>query len=86
LFGMKQLESQGWTLALVAPGATMALLTYGYAGAVDWRMGALMAIGGFLAISSGVALAHRLPERALKGAFGIFLFVAAFVLLLTSFR
>ncbi|HEX7927218.1 MAG TPA: sulfite exporter TauE/SafE family protein [bacterium] len=86
LFGMKQLEAQGWTLALVAPGATAALLTYGHAGEVHWRTGVLLAVGGFAAISPGVALAHKLPERLLRGAFGVFLWFAAAGLFLTSLR
>jgi hypothetical protein len=86
LFGMKQLEAQGWTLALVAPGATAALLTYGYEGEVHWRTGILLAVGGFAAISSGVALAHKLPERLLRGAFGVFLGFAAAGLFVASLR
>jgi hypothetical protein len=86
LFGTRQLEAQGWTLALVAPGATMALATYGLASQVNWRMGVLLAIGGFLAVSPGVALAHRLPERPLKGSFGVFLLLAAGMLFWTSLR
>ncbi len=84
LFGAKQLEAQGWTLALVAPGATMALVTYGIGSQVNWRMGVLLALGGFLAVSPGVALAHRLPERLLKGSFGVFLLLAAAALAWTS--
>jgi hypothetical protein len=84
LFGMRQLAAQGMALALVAPGATIALVTYGRAGEVNWRMGILLAAGGFLAVSPGVSLAHRLPERLLKGSFGGFLLLAALTLFWTS--
>lgn len=36
---------------------------YGPAGMVDWQSGVLLAVGGMTAVSSGVARAHRLPER-----------------------
>jgi uncharacterized membrane protein YfcA len=86
LFGMRQLAAQGMALALVAPGATIALITYGLGNQVNWTMGVLLAVGGFLAVSPGVALAHRLPERLLKGSFGVFLLLAAGTLYWTSLR
>jgi uncharacterized membrane protein YfcA len=46
----------------------------------------LLAVGGFAAVSPGVALAHRLPERLLRGSFGLFLLLAAAGLFITSLR
>jgi uncharacterized membrane protein YfcA len=66
-FGItKQTTAQGLSLALVAPGAIVALVTYAAAGRVDWAVGIPLAMGGLLSISWGVALAHRLPEKMLR--------------------
>jgi uncharacterized membrane protein YfcA len=79
-FGRRQAESQGLGLALVAPGTVIALATYTGAGRVDWPVGVPLAIGGLAAISSGVAAAHRLPERQLRLAFCGLLVVTAALL------
>lgn len=75
-FGASQTAAQGLGLALVTPGTLIALWTYAHAGHVDWLVGAPLAIGGVLSISTGVALAHSLPERRLR-----VLFCAALILL-----
>ena len=79
-FGLRQIEAQGLGLALVAPGLLIALATYAGAGQVDWPVGIPLALGGMLAISAGVAAAHRLPERGLRLAFCCFLTVSAALL------
>lgn len=76
-FGMTQTAAQGMALALVSPGAVVALCTFAYAGHVNWQVGIPLAIGGILSVSAGVALAHRLPERRLRLAFSIALMVLA---------
>jgi hypothetical protein len=68
-FGVRQFQAQGLGLAIVCPGATIALFTYAGAGQVDWLLGVPLAAGGTLAISAGVAAAQRLPERPLRFAF-----------------
>ena len=81
-FGVRQVEAQGLGLALVAPSALLALLTYAGAGQVDWLAGIPLALGGTAAISFGVALAHRLPERRMRLAFcGLLLITAALLAL-----
>lgn len=65
-FGATQTAAQGLGLAMVTPGALVALWTYAQAGHVDWAVGIPMALGGVLSISWGVALAHHLPERRLR--------------------
>lgn len=80
LFGRRQAEGQGLGLALVAPGTVIALATYAGAGQVDWPVGIPLAIGGLAAISSGVVVAHRLPERQLRLAFSALLLVTAALL------
>jgi hypothetical protein len=77
-FGMRQATAQGMALALVIPGSTIALATYAAAGNVDWNLGLPLAVGGVLSVSTGVALAHRLPERRLRLGFcGLLLLTAA---------
>src|SRR6202035_3792759 len=81
-FGLRQLEAQGLGLALVCPAAVVALLTYAAAGQVDWLVAIPLAIGGIAAISAGVAIAHRLPERRLRLAFCALFLVTAVLLAL----
>ena len=77
-FGVRQVEAQGLGLALVAPAAVVALLTYAGAGQVDWLVGIPLGLGGIAAIPTGVAFAARLPERRMRLAFcGLLLVTAA---------
>jgi len=77
-FGLRQAEAQGLALALVCPGTMVALVAYAEAGQVDWRLGIPLALGGIAAISTGVTLANRLPERRLRLGFcGLLLVTAA---------
>ncbi|MGY8526814.1 sulfite exporter TauE/SafE family protein [Paracidovorax citrulli] len=82
LFGMRQAAAQGLALALVTPGAVVALGTYAHAGHVDWVSGIPLSIGGMLTISWGVALAHRMPERRLRAMFSVCLIATAVVMLI----
>lgn len=81
-FGVRQVEAQGLALALVCPGTIVALVAYAGAGEVDWRLGIPLALGGMAAISAGVAVAHRLPERRLRLGFCGLLAVVAMLLVL----
>lgn len=76
-FGITQSAAQGLALALIAPGTVIALLVYARAGAVDWRIGLALALGGLTTVSLGVAAAHRLPERKLRLLFCGFLLCTA---------
>jgi len=69
LFGMQQTRAQGLALALVVPGALVALVAYAQGGNVSWATGLPMALGGVLSVSWGVALAHRLPAARLRVLF-----------------
>ena len=80
-FGKKQAVAQGLALALVVPGAVVALYTYGRAGHVDWKLGLPMALGGICTVSWGVAWAHRLPETSLKRLFALMLIITAVLML-----
>lgn len=81
LFGQRQAAAQGLALALVTPGALVALAAYAHAGQVDWAAGLPLSLGGMLTISWGVALAHRLPERRLRALFAMCLLAIALVML-----
>lgn len=75
--GQRQTVAQGLSLALVAPSSVVALMTYAGAHRVDWSLGLPMAVGGLFTVSAGVALAHRLPERRMRLAFGWMLLATA---------
>ena len=76
-FGKPQAVAQGLALALVAPGAVVALATFAQAQQVAWQTGALLAVGGMATVSYGVAWAHRLPEKRLRRLFAAMLLVTA---------
>ena len=71
LHAMAQATAQGMGLALVAPGTVVNLFVYGRAGNVDWVRGIALAVGGVATMPVGVAIAHRLPERALRAIFAV---------------
>lgn len=76
-FGKAQTEAQGLALALVLPGALVALASYGRAGAVDWPLGLCLALGGLFTVSPGVALAYRLPQARLRQLFAVLMWLTA---------
>jgi uncharacterized membrane protein YfcA len=82
LYGIKQTRAQGVALALVVPGAIIALGTYAHEGHVDWRIGLPLAAGGLVSVSAGVALAHRFSPLALRSAFCAVLLAAGTGMLL----
>lgn len=85
IFGQRQSVAQSLSLALVTPCSMVALITYGSAQRVDWSVGLPLAIGGLFTVSAGVAMAHRLPERAMKSAFAWMILVTAIWLLFKPF-
>lgn len=80
-FGMSQTRAQGMALALVVPGALVALFTYAGAGHVDWAVGIPLAVGGIVSVSWGVTLAHRFPPRRLRALFCAVLLATALSML-----
>ncbi len=80
-FGYSQTAAQGLSLALVAPGTLVGIVTYALAADVDWGIGIPLALGGTVCVRYGVALAHRLPERTLRLLFCGLLAVTAAALL-----
>ncbi|HEY1905544.1 MAG TPA: sulfite exporter TauE/SafE family protein [Myxococcaceae bacterium] len=77
LHAMGQATAQGMGLALVAPGTVVNLVVYGRAGNVDWVRGIALAVGGVATMPLGVAIAHRLPERALRAIFAVMALIGA---------
>lgn len=69
LFGQRQTMAQSLALALVTPSSLIALAAYGSSNKVDWALGLPLAVGGLFTVSTGVALAHRLPERRMRRGF-----------------
>lgn len=79
-----QTVAQSLSLALVTPSSIMALSTYAHAHRVDWSLGLPLAIGGFVTVSAGVAVAHHLPEKTLRKAFACLMVVVACWLIIKS--
>ncbi len=76
-FGLSQLAAQATSLAFVTPGIVLSLWVFTRAGDVDWAVGIPLALGGVFAVSYGVAIARRLPDRVLRFAFVAFLIACA---------
>jgi uncharacterized membrane protein YfcA len=83
-FGLSQLGAQATSLAFGTPGILLSLWVFTTAGDVDWSIGIPLAIGGVAAVPFGVAVAKRLPDRALRFAFVAFLLVCAVGLFLRA--
>ena len=81
LFGYTQLAAQGMSLAYSSVTATLTAVTYASKGDVDWAVSVPLAVGGVFAVRSGVDLAHRLPERALRLVFVVFTMCVGIALL-----
>ncbi|MGC9991162.1 MAG: sulfite exporter TauE/SafE family protein [Candidatus Cybelea sp.] len=77
LFGLSQTEAQGMGLAVVLPAIAIATPTYTLAGFADWRVGLVLGVGAVCSVGFGVALAYKLPQRALRVALCIVLYAGA---------
>ncbi len=77
LFGLSQTEAQGMGLAVVLPAIAFAIPTYTLAGYADWRVGLTLGIAAVCSVGFGVALAHKLPQRALRFTLCIVLYAGA---------
>jgi uncharacterized protein len=72
-----QKAAQSASLTAIIPIALVGAITYASDGAVDWHLGIALAAGAVVGARVGAGLLARLPERTLKGAFGVLLLVAA---------
>jgi uncharacterized membrane protein YfcA len=80
LFDVSQTEAQGLGLAVVLPAIVIGLPVYARAGLADWPTGLALGLGAICSVSFGVAVAHRLPERTLRIALSVLLYVSAALL------
>jgi uncharacterized protein len=81
LFGFLQVESQGLAIAVVLPAIVVGIPTYAIAGFSHWSAGLALGVGAACSVGFGVTLAHRLPEKVLRGMLALLLSVSAFALL-----
>jgi uncharacterized membrane protein YfcA len=73
--------AQGTSLFILLPPLGLgALREYWKQGQVDLHAGILCALGMFFGAYAGSLIALHMPSRHLKGAFGCFLMLAAFLL------
>jgi uncharacterized membrane protein YfcA len=81
LLQMDQHLAQGTSLFILLPPIGLgALREYWKRGQVDLRGGILCALGMLFGAYAGSLIALPMPSRQLKGAFGCFLMLAAFLL------
>lgn len=76
LLGFSQHKAQGTSLvALIPPTGLLAVLAYGKAGYVDWRVGLLLIPGVFLGGIAGGKLAKRIPSAPMRRIFAALMFL-----------
>jgi uncharacterized membrane protein YfcA len=77
LVGFSQRRAAATSLAAIVPTAAAAVVSYIVQGHVNWLAAALIVAGVIAGARIGSALLSRLPERALRWAFVVFLIVVA---------
>ena len=82
LLGFTQRLAHGTSLAAVLPIAIASLTTYAFEDKVDWKVGALLAVGAVAGAVIGTHILHRLPHDTLAIAFAVLLVATAVRLLL----
>jgi uncharacterized membrane protein YfcA len=76
LLGFSQHKAQGTSLvALIPPTGLLAVLAYGKAGFVDWRVGLLFIPGVFFGGIAGGNLAKRIPSAPMRRIFAALMFL-----------
>lgn len=76
LLGFSQHKAQGTSLvALIPPTGLLAVLAYGKAGYVDWRVGLLLIPGVFLGGIAGGDIARRIPAAPMRRIFAALMFL-----------
>ena len=81
---ISQRQAHAISLGAMIPIAVVALVVYGVAGKVDVLAALALAAGSVFGARHGADALARIPERALKAAFGAFLIFAALTLLLEA--
>jgi uncharacterized membrane protein YfcA len=72
-----QRVAHAMSLAAIIPISLAAVVIYGGAGQVNVPDAIALCAGAIVGARTGAGLLARAPERALKGAFGVFMLVAA---------
>jgi uncharacterized membrane protein YfcA len=75
--GRAQRDAHALSLGAIVPISLAALLVYGGAGEINLADAAALTAGSIVGARVGARLLARAPERLLKGAFGVFMLVAA---------
>jgi uncharacterized membrane protein YfcA len=65
----------GTSLAVIALNSTAGLVGQLRYARMDWGLVARFVLYAFIGILSGIAVAHRMPEKVLRRAFGVTLIV-----------
>jgi uncharacterized protein len=77
LLQMPQRRAHATSLAAIIPIAVAGAAGYAAGGAVDWLAAGLLTIGGAIGALLGTRALGRIPERALRIIFAVFLLTAA---------
>ena len=72
-----QRQAHAMSLAAIIPISLAAIVVYGGAGQVNLLDAVALCAGAIVGARTGARLLARAPDRALKGAFGVFMLVAA---------
>jgi uncharacterized membrane protein YfcA len=81
LLGFTQRLAHGTSLAAVLPIAVASLTSYAVEDKVDWKVGALLAVGAVAGAVIGTHILHRLPHDMLAIIFAVLLVATAVRLL-----
>lgn len=87
LLGFAQHRAQGTSLvALIPPTGLLAVLAYGGAGYVDWRIGLLLIPGVFLGGIAGARIARRISSVSMRKTFAVLMFLLGLYQVYSSAR
>jgi uncharacterized membrane protein YfcA len=75
--GRSQRQAHAMSLGAIIPISLAAVVVYGGAGQVNLVDAVALCAGAIVGARTGARLLARAPERALKGAFGLFMLLAA---------
>lgn len=83
LAGMPRKLASGTSLVAIIPTAAVGVISYAVKGNVDLLVALILAVGSVVGAQLGSWLLHRLPVRAIRIAFMVFMLVAALSLFVT---
>jgi uncharacterized membrane protein YfcA len=87
LLGFSQHRAQGTSLvALIPPTGLLAVMAYGKAGYVSWKIGLLLIPGVFLGGIAGGNLAKRIPSVKMRRIFAALMFLLGISQIVSALR